>query len=141
MLNHCVGRAYNLQDMGYDTVAANLLLQHPPDARQYDVGAAILRDLGIDRCRLLTNNPDKMEQLEHHGIHVQERISIVHSAILSNSNTANGDEGGIVVQEEVEMQGRIAGSAPKEMLMYLRTKVERMRHIMDIRHTDDGHID
>ena len=50
--------AYNLQDMGHDTVAANVLLGHLPDARKYDISSAILRDLGVDACRLLTNNPE-----------------------------------------------------------------------------------
>lgn len=69
--------AYNLQDMGHDTVSANVLLGHLPDARKYDVASAILRDLGVDDCRLLTNNPEKMEALEAEGVHVRERVGMV----------------------------------------------------------------
>ncbi|KAJ2001065.1 GTP cyclohydrolase II, partial [Coemansia thaxteri] len=56
-------KAYNLQDMGHDTVDANLLLNHPPDARSYGSARAILSDLGIGKLRLLTNNTDKIRQL------------------------------------------------------------------------------
>ncbi|CEH17051.1 Bifunctional GTP cyclohydrolase II/3,4-dihydroxy-2butanone-4-phosphate synthase [Ceraceosorus bombacis] len=69
--------AYNLQDMGHDTVSANVLLGHLPDARKYDIAAAILRDLGVEDCRLLTNNPDKMEALEREGVRVSERVAMV----------------------------------------------------------------
>lgn len=69
--------AYNLQDMGHDTVAANILLGHLPDARKYDVAAAILRDLGVEDCRLMTNNPEKMEALEAEGVKVKERVGMV----------------------------------------------------------------
>ncbi|PWY97831.1 hypothetical protein BCV70DRAFT_180719 [Testicularia cyperi] len=69
--------AYNLQDMGHDTVSANILLGHLPDARKYDIASAILRDLGIESCRLLTNNPEKMEALEAEGVRVTERVGMV----------------------------------------------------------------
>lgn len=69
--------AYNLQDMGHDTVSANVLLGHLPDARKYDIASAILRDLGVDECRLLTNNPEKMEALEAEGVRVTERVGMV----------------------------------------------------------------
>ncbi|WFD21915.1 GTP cyclohydrolase II [Malassezia equina] len=69
--------AYNLQDMGHDTVSANVLLGHLPDARRYDISSAILRDLGINACRLLTNNPEKMQAMEEEGIKVTERVPMV----------------------------------------------------------------
>lgn len=69
--------AYNLQDMGHDTVSANVLLGHLPDARRYDMSSAILRDLGIEECRLLTNNPEKMQAMESEGIRVTERVPMV----------------------------------------------------------------
>lgn len=69
--------AYNLQDMGHDTVSANILLGHLPDARKYDIASAILRDLGVEECRLLTNNPEKMEALEAEGVRVTERVGMV----------------------------------------------------------------
>ncbi|KAJ3145672.1 GTP cyclohydrolase II [Geranomyces variabilis] len=70
-------RAYNLIDLGHDTMAANLLLGHPPDARSYEIASAMLRDLGIARVRLLTNNPDKMRHLERDGVVVTERVPMV----------------------------------------------------------------
>ncbi|KAJ3141055.1 GTP cyclohydrolase II [Geranomyces variabilis] len=70
-------RAYNLIDLGHDTMAANLLLGHPPDARSYEIASAMLRDLGIARVRLLTNNPDKMRHLERDGVLVTERVPMV----------------------------------------------------------------
>lgn len=70
-------KAYNLQDLGHDTVSANLLLGHHADSRTYDLAACILRDLNVSRVRLLTNNPEKMEQAEKEGIHVEERVSMV----------------------------------------------------------------
>ncbi|MEZ4515363.1 MAG: GTP cyclohydrolase II [Chloroflexota bacterium] len=69
-------RAYNLQDMGFDTVDANLLLGHQPDLRDYRVAAAILKDLDIRSVRLLTNNPDKITGLETEGIEVIERVPL-----------------------------------------------------------------
>jgi 3,4-dihydroxy 2-butanone 4-phosphate synthase / GTP cyclohydrolase II len=66
-------KAYNLQDAGYDTVDANIMLGHQPDARTYDVAAAILRDLGVLSLRLLTNNPDKIENLRTLGVKVESR--------------------------------------------------------------------
>lgn len=70
-------RAYNLQDLGHDTVTANLLLGHGADLRVYDIAGAILRDLDVGEVRLLTNNPDKIEQIEKEGISVVERVAMV----------------------------------------------------------------
>jgi len=69
-------RAYNLQDQGYDTVEANLLLGHAADARDYRVAAHILRDLEVKSIRLLTNNPDKVEGLAALGINVTARLPL-----------------------------------------------------------------
>ncbi len=69
-------RAYNLQDEGYDTVEANILLGHQADEREYDIAAAMLADLGVRSIRLLTNNPDKVESLTALGVRVTERVSI-----------------------------------------------------------------
>lgn len=69
-------RAYNLQDQGYDTIDANLLLGHQADERDYSVAAGILRDLKIPSVRLLTNNPDKIAHLEALGIPVSERVGV-----------------------------------------------------------------
>jgi 3,4-dihydroxy 2-butanone 4-phosphate synthase/GTP cyclohydrolase II len=66
-------RAYALQDAGLDTVDANLALGFPADLRDYDRAGAILVDLGVDRVRLLTNNPAKVRGLEDAGVAVLER--------------------------------------------------------------------
>ena len=68
-------RAYALQDRGLDTVDANLRLGFADDERDYAHAAAILRALGIDEVRLLTNNPTKVEALEREGIKVVERVA------------------------------------------------------------------
>ena len=67
-------RAYELQDNGYDTVEANQRLGLRVDYRDYRLPVAILRQFGIDKVRLLTNNPDKVRALECAGIEVFERV-------------------------------------------------------------------
>lgn len=69
-------RAYSIQDQGVDTVDANLSLGLPADAREFGTGAQILIDLGVSSVRLLTNNPDKVEGLESHGVRVKERVGM-----------------------------------------------------------------
>jgi len=67
-------RAYELQDGGMDTVEANESLGFAADARDYDFSAQILKKLGAMRIRLLSNNPEKVRQLENSGIHVVQRV-------------------------------------------------------------------
>lgn len=72
-------KAYNLQDLGSDTVEANLLLRHPADARSYGLATAMLLDLGQKEVRLLTNNPDKIRAVEgpNREVVVKERVAMV----------------------------------------------------------------
>ena len=100
-------RAYDLQDDGYDTVEANRLLGHGADERDYEIAAMILDDLNVSSVRLLTNNPEKVEDLTAHGVDITER-----APLEPHVNRHNED--------------------------YLRTKVTRMRHLLDLGPTN-GH--
>ncbi|KAH7100537.1 cyclohydrolase [Auriculariales sp. MPI-PUGE-AT-0066] len=116
-------RAYNLQDLGHDTVAANLMLGHGADERRYELAAAILRDLGIaggdgaseDGIRLLTNNPDKIAALAAEGVRVLERAEMVPRSWRCDQATA-----------------RLGTHTPRgeDLDRYLQTKIMRMGHML-----------
>lgn len=94
-------RAYELQEQGMDTLEANLALGFSGDLREYYIGAQILRDLGARSLQLLTNNPDKVYQLEEFGLSITKRKPI-----------------------QIE--------ATEHDAKYLKTKHERMGHLLDI---------
>ncbi|UPK94999.1 hypothetical protein LCI18_005934 [Fusarium solani-melongenae] len=104
-------KAYNLQDLGSDTVEANLLLRHPADARSYGLATAMLLDLGQKDIRLLTNNPDKIRAVEgpNREVVVRERVAMV----------------------PLSWRGR-GGFRSQEVEGYLKTKIEKMGHMLDM---------
>jgi 3,4-dihydroxy 2-butanone 4-phosphate synthase/GTP cyclohydrolase II len=95
-------RAYALQDKGLDTVEANLALGLPADNREYGAAAQMLRLLGVESIRVLTNNPRKLVGLEGYGIRIAERVPVP----LHGADSPQGQ-------------------------FYLRTKIERMDHLLD----------
>jgi 3,4-dihydroxy 2-butanone 4-phosphate synthase/GTP cyclohydrolase II len=95
-------RAYALQDRGLDTVEANLALGLPADNREYGSAAQMLRSLGVESIRVLTNNPRKLVGLEGHGLRITERVPVP----LHGADSPQGQ-------------------------FYLRTKIERMDHLLD----------
>jgi len=94
-------RAYALQDAGQDTVEANLSLGFDADLRSYECCAEILKQLGLRRVRIMSNNPDKIEAIRKAGIEVVERVSM-----------------------EV-------GPLESATLEYLRTKKEKLGHLIE----------
>ncbi|KAG9054405.1 GTP cyclohydrolase II [Serendipita sp. 407] len=152
-------RAYNLQDMGHDTVQANLLLGHGADERRYDIAAAILQDLGLgeegeamggdhDATRmgieLLTNNPDKVKSLEAEGIKVVKRRAMIprswqhlHQQPVAmkadEEQRMQVDEPGAVLSVHgATLIGGGGAAYGVDLEKYLRTKVERMGHMLDL---------
>ncbi|KAG0012407.1 GTP cyclohydrolase II [Podila clonocystis] len=120
-------KAYNLQDLGYDTVMANLLLNHGADERTYEVAQGIMQDLGLTQIRLLTNNPDKIEQIEKDSqIKVVERVPMMPK---SWEAIEQGLEADLEVREGAVENKIVRG---KELDKYLKVKVERMRHLIPI---------
>ena len=69
-------KAYKLQEDGFDTVEANLMLGFNADERDYGIGAQIIRDLGISKMKLMTNNPTKRTGLVGYGLEIIENISL-----------------------------------------------------------------
>ncbi len=79
-------KAYSLQDLGLDTVEANNQLGFPADLRNYGVGAQVLNDLGVNKIRLITNNPRKIAGLKGYGLEIVDRVPL-----LIEANDYNND--------------------------------------------------
>ncbi len=82
-------KAYNLQEGGLDTVEANEKLGFAPDLRDYGIGAQILRDIGIKKMKLMTNNPRKIVGLEGYNLHVTDRVPIEIVPVEGNARYLN----------------------------------------------------
>lgn len=79
-------RAYALQDRGLDTLDANLALNLPADAREYDFSAFMLKQVGVESVRLMTNNPLKIDGLRTNGIDVTERLTHIAGRCKTNNH-------------------------------------------------------
>ncbi|KIL00493.1 hypothetical protein PAXRUDRAFT_821581 [Paxillus rubicundulus Ve08.2h10] len=138
-------RAYNLQDLGHDTVTANLMLGYKADERGYEIAAAILRDLGLgseqgEGIRLLTNNPDKVMALEKENLRVVERVAMVPRSWRCPSRlvSSSGEEERETRTAGVTMIGGDMARGP-DLDKYLRTKVLRMGHMLPLSMVDGMH--
>ena len=135
-------RAYNLQDLGHDTVTANLMLGHGADERGYEVASAILCDLGLgadglEGVRLLTNNPDKMHAMQKEGIRIVERVPMVPRSWQRRQQHKLGHDFAYVRSQEDEkvMGATMIGGGEvygEDLDKYLRTKVLRMGHMLPL---------
>ncbi|KAK0242838.1 GTP cyclohydrolase II-domain-containing protein [Armillaria nabsnona] len=126
-------RAYNLQDIGHDTVTANLMLGHGADERGYDIAVAILRDLGLGGgVRVLTNNPDKVQALEKDGLKVVERVPMIPRSWKSRQGKSDVDP---KYKEDHLVGATLIGGKSvygEDLDKYLRTKVLKMGHILPL---------
>lgn len=77
-------KAYNLQDKGLNTIDANIELGFHPDERNYELAIEILNQIGISRIKLITNNPEKLKEIEGSGIQLEGRIPIIISPNKTN---------------------------------------------------------
>ncbi|KAJ2082199.1 GTP cyclohydrolase II [Coemansia sp. RSA 988] len=117
-------KAYNLQDMGHDTVDANLLLNHPADARTYGSARAILEDLGITKMRLLTNNTDKIRQLR--GGHGSKLDVVCHVPMYPRWWSSDADSAQLSYFRHLGLKRDVMSEADR----YLQTKAKRMGHML-----------
>jgi GTP cyclohydrolase II len=142
-------RAYNLQDLGHDTVTANLMLGHQADERGYEVAGSILRDLGLSEgVRLLTNNPDKVQALEKEGLRIVERVPMIPRSWQGRSKSRESSISTTlerVTLQQKEEKARVKGATiiggdavhGEDLEKYLRTKVLKMGHMLPLYLGDD----
>ncbi len=114
-------KAYSLQDHGYDTIDANIHLGYKPDERDYGIAANILKNLQVESIKLLTNNPEKIQQLIAAGIQVDERLPLIiepsefNRAYLETKAAKSGHLfGELASTKEIEKIQEIAQHLPHE---------------------------
>ncbi|KAF8639791.1 hypothetical protein AX17_001050 [Amanita inopinata Kibby_2008] len=136
-------RAYNLQDLGHDTVTANLMLGYKADERDYAIAAAMLRDLRLgsraesgegEGVRVLTNNPDKVEALQKEGIRVVDRVAMIPRSWQQRHLQKDVVTNSISGHERVLGATLVGGNAVhgEDLDKYLRTKVLKMGHMLPL---------
>ncbi|KAJ1917733.1 GTP cyclohydrolase II [Mycoemilia scoparia] len=138
-------KAYNVQDMGHNTVEANLLLNHPADGRTYGAARAILEDLGVTEIRLLTNNPDKIKQIKGDAsspsdgdyLDIKEHVPMVPKWWGSSKETPSPEIEGEEVEDGIKShlpfhrQLNPQKSVMTEADRYLITKLTQMGHMLE----------
>ncbi len=143
-------KAYSLQDLGLDTVEANERLGFPADLRNYGVGAQMLNDLGVQKIRLITNNPRKIAGLKGYGIEVADRVPLLIEATDYNSiylATKAEKLGHMLLQtylvtvaiqwDETKEEGRRPSSEGKEEDSAIQNRyehLEKLRHLAASQH-------
>jgi len=108
-------RAYALQDAGQDTVEANISLGFEADLRQYECCAEIIKQLGLRRIRLMSNNPDKIAAVQHAGIEIVERVSLEvepHENSMGYMKTKKEKMGHLLEKVDAEENARVLTSNP-----------------------------
>jgi 3,4-dihydroxy 2-butanone 4-phosphate synthase / GTP cyclohydrolase II len=138
-------KAYSLQDIGYDTVEANERLGFPADLRNYGVGAQMLNDLGVEKIRLITNNPRKIAGLKGYGIEVVDRVPLLIEATDYNSIylATKAEKLGhmllqtylvtVAIQYETKEEGRRKKEEGKEEDSAIQNRyehLEKLRHLV-----------
>jgi len=145
-------RAYNLQDMGHDTVTANLMLGHKADERGYTIAGAILRDLGLGGdaptsagVRVLTNNPDKVRALKEEGIRVMERVPMIPRSWQRRKEATKMLETNAKYVDSTQVKWSagatlVGGGAVygEDLDKYMRTKVLKMGHMLPLWMAESG---
>ncbi|KAH9817140.1 GTP cyclohydrolase II-domain-containing protein [Melampsora americana] len=106
-------KAYNLQDLGFDTIESNLLLGFHEDLRTYQIGISILKDFNLNQIKLMTNNPNKILSLQEGNLEDGNQIQVIERIP-------------IVLDQKDEIGDEVKG--------YLRTKILKMGHMIDLPH-------
>jgi 3,4-dihydroxy 2-butanone 4-phosphate synthase/GTP cyclohydrolase II len=128
-------KAYSLQDMGLDTVEANERLGFPADQRNYGMGAQILNDIGVQKFRLITNNPRKIAGLKGYGLEMVDRVPLLIEATPYNADylATKAEKLGHLLLRTFLVTVAIQWQA------ILQSATERYEHLEKIRHLAQAH--